>query len=186
MPIRRVGGRSMKAMGLRAKLAMGFGTLLAMLILTGLVGYHSTGKVIAAAEDVTFSLKRKEVATAIELGVRKQIQSASGYVFNGDQASLSQYGQDKQDVAQRLSELSKMLSTEKDKSLFSKIQQSTDRMTVITEQEISFSRENRSYEANDLASGPKTQQIMTAIAPDSSHLEASADTLGQEHPTIEH
>ncbi len=186
MLIRRVGGLSMKAMGLRAKLAMGFGTLLAMLILTGLVGYHSTGKVIAAAEDVTFSLKRKEVATAIELGVRKQIQSASGYVFNGDQASLSQYGQDKQDVAQRLSELSKMLSTEKDKSLFSKIQQSTDRMTVITEQEISFRRENRSYEANDLASGPKTQEIMKGFAADCMDLEAWEDKLGEEELIVEH
>src|SRR5258708_10761584 len=97
MPIRRVGGRSMKAMGLRAKLAMGFVTLLAMLILTGLVGYHSTGKVIAAAEDVTFSLKRKEEATAIELGVRKLIQSSSAHVFYGIQATTSQYWQNTQD-----------------------------------------------------------------------------------------
>jgi hypothetical protein len=69
-------GIFMKGIGLRAKLAMGFGTLLATLILTGSVGYYSSSKVIAAAEAVTFSLQRKEVATAIELGVRKQVQSA--------------------------------------------------------------------------------------------------------------
>jgi hypothetical protein len=34
----------MKATGLRAKLAIGFGILLAMLIMTGSVGYYSTAE----------------------------------------------------------------------------------------------------------------------------------------------
>jgi methyl-accepting chemotaxis protein len=175
----------MKAFGLRAKLALGFGTLLAMLILTGAVGYYSTGKVIAAAADVTFSLKRKEVATAIELGVRKQTRSASDYVINGDEASLRQYGQDKQEVAQRLSELSKMLSTEKGKGLLAKISQSTDRMSAITDQEISLRRESRSYEANDLATGPKTQETMKSVVFDCNELEAWEDKLGQDELNVE-
>jgi methyl-accepting chemotaxis protein len=175
----------MKGIGLRAKLAMGFGTLLATLILTGSVGYYSTTKVIAAAKAVTFSLQRKEVATAIELGVRKQVQSASSYVFNGDQASLEQYGQDKKDVVERLDELSKMLSTEKDKGLLNKIRESTARMLRITDQEISFRRENRSYEANDLASGPKTQDTMKAFVGDCEELEAWQDKLGADELSVE-
>ena len=176
----------MKAIGLRAKLAMGFGTLLAMLILTGSVGYYSTVKVIAAAEDVTFSLKRKEAATSIELGVGKQVQSASGYVFNGDKASLEQYGQDKKDVARQLEESSKMLSTEKGKSLLGKIRQSSDRMVSITDREIAFRHANRSYEANDLASGPKTQEIMKGFVTDCKELETWEDKLGQDDIDDEH
>jgi methyl-accepting chemotaxis protein len=176
----------MKAVGLRAKLAMGFGILLAMLIMTGSVGYYSTGKVIAAAEDVRFSLKKKEVATAIELGMRKQFQSASGYVFNGDQASLQQYGQDQQEVAQQLDQLNKMLASEKGKELLSKIHQGTVRMTAITDQEIAFRRESRSYEANDLASGPKTQQTLKSFAADCQELEAWEDKLGQDQLHLEH
>lgn len=175
----------MKAFGLRAKLALGFGTLLAMLVLTGAVGYYSTGRVIAAAADVSFSLKQKEVATAIELGVRKQIRSASDYVINGDQGSLQQYGQDKQEVAQRLNELSKMLSTEKGKGLLAKISQSTDRMAAITDQEISLRRESRSYEANDLATGPKTQETMKSVVVDCNELEAWEDKLGQDELNVE-
>jgi methyl-accepting chemotaxis protein len=176
----------MKAIGLRAKLALGFGILLATLIMTGSVGYYSTGRVIAAAEDVRFSLKRKEVATAIELGVRKQFQSASGFVFNGDQASLQQYGRDKQEVAEQLDQLNQMLTSEKGKELLSKIHQSTDRITTITDQEISFRRENRSYEANDLASGPKTQETLKNFAADCQDLEAWEDKLGQEQLHAEH
>ena len=176
----------MKAIGLRAKLALGFGILLATLIMTGSVGYYSTGRVIAAAEDVRFSLKRKEVATAIELGVRKQFQSASGFVFNGDQASLQQYGRDKQEVAEQLEQLKKMLTSEKGKELLSKMHQSTDRITTITDKEISFRRANRSYEANDLASGPKTQETMKNFAADCQELEAWEDKLGQDELHAEH
>lgn len=165
---------------------MGFGTLLTMLVLTGAVGYYSISKVIAAAEAVPISLKRKEVATAIELGVRKQNRSASDYVFNGDQASLQQYGQDKQEVAQQLNELSKMLVTEKGKALLSKIRQSTDRMSVITDQEIALRRESRTYEANDLAFGPKTQETMKSVVADCNELEAWEDKLGQDELTVEH
>jgi len=179
-------GACMMAISLRVKLALGFGILLAMLILTGSIGYYSTGRVIAAAEDVRFSLKRREAATAVELGMRKQIQSASGYVFNGDQASLQQYAQDKQEVAQTLSELSKMLSTEKGKALFSNIRQRTDRMTGITDQEISFRKQSRAYEANDLASGPKTQETLKNFAGDCKELEAWEDKLAQDELEVEH
>ena len=176
----------MKAIGLRSKVALGFGTLLATLMLTSAVGYYSTAKVSAAAESVIVSLKRKELATAIEVGVRKQFQSASGYVFNGDEASLQQYGQDKQEVAERLNELNKMLSTEKGKALLSKIRQGSDGMSAITDQEIVFRRESRSYEANDLASGPKTQQAMKSFVADCNELEAWEDKLGQDELNIEH
>ncbi|MFZ0760673.1 MAG: HAMP domain-containing protein [Candidatus Sulfotelmatobacter sp.] len=165
---------------------MGFGTLLAMLILTGSVGYYSTSRVIAAAEDVSFSLKRKEAATAVELEVRKQIRSASYYVFNGDSPSLQQYGQDKQEVAQRLGELSKMLSSDKGKALLSNIRQSTGQMSDLTDQEISLQRQKRSYEATSLTFGSKTQATMNALMADCNELEAWEDKLGQDQLNLEH
>jgi methyl-accepting chemotaxis protein len=170
----------MKSLGLRAKLAMGFGTLIAMLILTGSVGYYSTGRIIAAAKDVSFSLKRKEAATAIELAVRKQVRSASDYVFNGDEASLEQYGRDKKEVAQHLDELSKMLATEKGKALLAKIHQSTDQISAMGDEEIAFKRQSRSYEATDLAFGPKAQQSMKSVVADCNELEAWEEKLAQE------
>ena len=176
----------MKAISLQTKLALGFGTLLALLVVTGAVGYYSTGKVIDAAEDVSFSEKRKEVATAIELAVRKQVQSATGYVFNGDQPSLNQYKQDKQEATQQLDELSKMLRTEEGKTLLGKIQESSTRISAITDQEIAFKGASRAYEANDLASGPKTQETLKNFATDCKELESWEDKLGQDKLTLEH
>jgi methyl-accepting chemotaxis protein len=175
----------MKTFGLRAKLAWGFGTLLATLVLTGSVGYYSTGKVVKAAEDVAFSLKRKEIATAVELGVRKQLRSASEYVLNGDEPSLQQYSLDKQEVGQRLDELSKMLSTEKGKALLSKIHQSADRMTAITDKEIALKRQSRAYEANELASAPKTEENIKNVVSDCNELEAWEEKLAQDEAGVE-
>ena len=176
----------MKRFGLKMKLVVGFGTLLTLLILSGAVGFYSIGRIITAAEGVPFCLKRKEQATAIEVAVRKQVRSASDYVFNGDQPSLQQYGQDKKEVSQRLNELGATLSTEKGKALLAKIRQSTDRMTAITDQEISLRKQSRSYEANDLAFGPKTQETMKNVVNDCNELEGWEDKLGQEALAQEH
>ena len=170
----------MKRFGLKAKLALGFGTLLALLILTGAAGFYSTARVIGAAGGVPFSLKRKEVATAIELGVRQQVWSASSYVFNGDQASLDQYAQDKREVAQRLDDLSKMLSTQEGKALLAKMRESTEKMSAINDQEISFKRQSRAYEATDLAFGAKTLQTMKNVVADCNALESWEDKLSQD------
>jgi methyl-accepting chemotaxis protein len=178
-------GFRMKGLGLRAKLAMGFGILLVLLVLVGSVGYYSTKRVATAGEDVVFSLKRKEVATSIELGMRKQIRSALNYVFNGDQASLQEYSQDKQGVEQHLTELGKTLTTEKGKALFSKIRQSSAQMTAITDQEIVLRQQARSYEANDMASGPKTEAAVKAFVADCDELEAWEDKLAQDDLKVE-
>jgi hypothetical protein len=60
------GWRAMRHLGLNAKLAAGLGARVAMIIFTGAVGYYSTGRLITASTDVTFSRKQKGAATSIE------------------------------------------------------------------------------------------------------------------------
>jgi methyl-accepting chemotaxis protein len=175
----------MKGSGLRAKLATGFGTLLALLVVMGAVGYYSIGRVIAAAQDVAFFLKQKEVASAIELGVRKQLQSTTDYMFNGDKGSLEEYTQDKQEVAKQLSELGKMLRTERGKALLAKIHEGSDRILAVTEKEIEFRRASRLYEANDLASNAKTHEAIKSFAADCKELELRQDELSKDALAVE-
>ena len=173
-------------LGLKAKLAAAFGALVAMIVFTGAVGYYSTSRVMGASADVTFSLKQKAVATSIELGVRKQLSAALDYVFNGNEASLQQYQQDKQDVSQRLEELGKVLTTEKDKGLLAKIGASTDRISGLTEQQISLRHQNRTYEANDLASGPAMREAVKSVVADCNEVEAREDKLVQDQINAEY
>jgi methyl-accepting chemotaxis protein len=177
---------TMRHLGLNAKLAGGFGALVALIIFTGAVGYYSTGRLITASTDVTFSLKEKAAATSIEMGIRKQVRSAVDYVFNGKDASLQQYQQDKQEVSQQLEELGRVLNDEKDKTLLARIRASTDRISVLTEEQISLRRHNRSHEANTVAFGPAMTEAVRSVVADCNELEAREDGLVRERMNAEY
>jgi methyl-accepting chemotaxis protein len=176
----------MRHLGLNAKLAVGFGALVAMIVLTGAAGYYSTERLISASTDVTFSLKQKAAATSIEMGIRKQIGSAADYVFNGKEESLQQYQQDKREVSRRLEELGRVLSDEKDKELLARIRSSTNRMSALTENQISLRRQSRSYEANNLAFGSAMTEAVRNVVDDCNELEARDDGLVQERINAEY
>lgn len=124
----------MGKLGLRVKLAIGFSVLLAMLVILGGIAYMAIRKVTAATEEANLSLKKKELATLLEVGVRKQIQSANDNVFNGDAGSLERYGKSAHEVQQTLDNLGKMLSASKDKALLAKLVQSAKQIANLTDQ----------------------------------------------------
>lgn len=176
----------MRHLGLKAKLGVGFGALVTMIIFIGAVGYYSTERLIGASTDVTFSLKQRAAATSIEMGIRKQIRGAVDFVFNGNDASLRQYQQDKQEVSQRLEELGRVLSSEKDKALLANIRTSTDRISALTEKEISLRRQSRSYEANTMAFGPEITEAVKNVVAECNELEAREDRLVQDRINAEY
>jgi methyl-accepting chemotaxis protein len=172
--------------GLRTKLATGFGMLLALLVLLGGASYYSLLRVTAATEIANNSLTRKQRATLTEVEVRKQIQAANEYTFTGEAPSLRRYGEAKLEVQRSLDEFGKMLVAEKDKLLLSKLLHSAQQITSLTDQEIAFRHANRNYEATDMAFGPKEQQAIKAVADDASQLEGWEDTQAQNALLAEH
>jgi methyl-accepting chemotaxis protein len=165
-------------------LAASFGALIAMIVLSGAVGYYSTERRIRTLTEATFSLKHEGAATSVEIGVRKQIRSALGYVFNGKEASLQQYEQDKQEVSQRLEELERVFSPEKDeakdKAVLARIHSSADRIRVLTETQIALRRRNRNREASNIAFGPAMTEAMTNEVAECHELEAWEDSLAEQ------
>ena len=176
----------MGKLGLRAKLAIGFSVLLAMLMVLGGIAYTAIRKVTSATEEANLSLNKKELATLLEVGVRKQIQSANDNVFNGDAASLDRYAKAAHEVQQTLDELGKMLSHSEDKAMLAKLVQSAEQITILTDQQIDFRRQSRTYEATDLAFGPKEEEAIKEVADDAAQLEAWEDKLAQQGLAAEH
>lgn len=176
----------MNRLGLRTKLATGFGMLLAMLVLLGAVSHNSLLRVTAATEAANDSLTRKQHATLTEVEVRKQIQAANDHTFTGDAASLQRYDETKQEVQRSLDGLGKMLFAEKDKTLLARLLQSAQQISSLTDQQIALRRANRNYEATDMAFGPKEEQAIKAVADDASQLEAWEDTQAQVALAAEH
>lgn len=170
----------MGQMGLRARLAMGFSLLLTMLVLLGGMDYYAVQKVTAATEAANLSLKKKELATLLEMASRKQIQSANDYVFNGDAASLERYEKAKEDVRQRLYDLAALIATVQGKALLAKMGSSASQITGLTEQQIEYRRKSRTREATDLAFGPLEEAAIKEVADDAAQLESWEDQLAQQ------
>src|SRR3982074_3715589 len=98
----------MRQLSLTTKLAIGFGLLLAMLAALGGAAYQAVRKVTIATQRANTSMKKKEIATLIEVAVRKQIQSAKDNVCNGDAGSLQRYGTAKNDIKQKFEDLAQL------------------------------------------------------------------------------
>jgi methyl-accepting chemotaxis protein len=162
---------------LKTKLAAGFGALVGMIVFTGGVGYRSTSRLIGASADVTSSLKQKAAATSLEIAVQKQIRDGVDYVFNASPASLRQYEESKREVSRRLEELSAILNRQEDAPLLSKMRQSTNGISVLTDRLISLRRQSRAYEANDMAFGPVMREAIKRVADDCNELQARQDKI---------
>jgi methyl-accepting chemotaxis protein len=176
----------MNRLGLRTKLAVGFGLLLSMLVLLGGVGYYSLLRITAATEDANGFLNRKQQCTFTEVLVRKQIQAANDHTFNGDAASLQRYSEAKRDVETGMSDLGKTLVSEKAKALLAKLQESVQQISSLTDQQIELRRQSRNYEATDMAFGPKEEQAIKAMSDDALQLENWEDTLAKSALVVEH
>jgi methyl-accepting chemotaxis protein len=176
----------MNRLGLRTKLITGFGTLLALLVILGGVSYYSLRRVTEATEDANNCFTKKQRATLTEVAVREQIQAANDHTFTGDAASLQMYREGKTGAQKSLSDLSKILVTDRDKVLLAKLQQSAQQITALTEQEIAFRKANRNYEATDMAFSPREQKAIKAVADDALQLEGWEDTQAQNALLAEH
>jgi methyl-accepting chemotaxis protein len=175
----------MMRLGLTAKLLFGFGMLLTMLVLLGGVTYLSVSKITAATEAANESLNRNALASTLELKLRGEIWVANDHTFNGDAASLQSFRESRAAVEQALAALTKALSTEQDKTLLSRVEQSIHQVLAVTEQQIELRRNNRTYEATDMAFSPKTKQTITAMAQSIAELEAWEDKSAQDNLTGE-
>lgn len=176
----------MNRLGVRMKLAMGFGLLLTMLVVLGGSAYYASLKVKAVTEEANDDQQKERHTILIDVATLKQIQAANQYVFNGDAASLQKYGEAKRDVEQRLTAIEKMLITAKGKEIVARFRESAKQISVLTEQEIAFRGANRNYEATDMAFSPKEEQAIKQVADVAIELEAREEKRAQASLDAEH
>ena len=169
----------MSGIGLRTKLAVGFGTLLIMLVSLGGVSYYSLLRVNAATLAANDALTRKQYVTVLEVQVGKLVQAANEHTFTGEAASLQRYAEAKTELQRSLDALGKLLATEKGRALFANLQDGAQHVSAFTEQEIALRRANRNYEATDMAFGPKEEQAISTVSIDATQLEDWEDTLAK-------
>ena len=97
-------------MGLKKKLAMGFGILLALLTITGGYNYVTTVRLISKVDKANEAVKKKEFSADLELLVRRQRRSSEDFLFAGDSNALQKYQNERQQIRAKLDDLSVFLT----------------------------------------------------------------------------
>jgi methyl-accepting chemotaxis protein len=150
-------------MGLKKKLAMGFGILLALLIVTGGYNYVTTIRLIAKVDKANEAMKKKEFSADLELLTRRQRRRAEDFLFAKDATALQDYGEGKQQTKARLDELSTFLNGN-EKPLYTRISNAIERSESLMEREIVLQKEGNSRNASALAFGPQAQDADKEMA----------------------
>src|SRR5579872_5602477 len=107
-------------MGLKKKLAMGFGILLALLIVTGGYNYITTIRLITKVDKANEAMKKKEFSADLELLMRRQRRRAEDFLFANDANALLDYESDRQQTKAKLDELSTFLTGD-EKPLYTRV-----------------------------------------------------------------
>ena len=68
-----------------------------------------------------------------------------------------------------------MLVTSKGKELFAALSESSKQISALTEQQVDFRKQSRTYEATDLAFGPKEEQAIREMADTTDQFEGRED-----------
>jgi len=176
----------MNRLGLKMKLAVGFGLLLGMLMTMGASAYYANLRVKAVTEEANDDQDKERDTILIDTAARREVQAANEYVFNGNAAALPKYAEAKQDVEQRLAAIKKMLITPKGKEIVSRFEESAKQVSALTDQEIAFRQASRNYEATDMAFGPKEEQAIKQVSDVAAELEDREEKRAQTSLDAEH
>ncbi|MGB7586387.1 MAG: methyl-accepting chemotaxis protein, partial [Terriglobales bacterium] len=167
-------------------MSLAFGVILLLLASTGAFNYYATKHLVAAAKDIENDLKKKTLATLIDVAVRRQIWAANYFTFTGDKVGLQRYSEAKQDVVRDISQTNELLSTETGKALLAKVQEAAERTSAVTDKQIALRQASRNYEATDLAFNPKTAEVIKGLMEALAALEAREDQRAQSGLDAEH
>lgn len=168
-----------RQLSLRARLRLGFGIMLSVLALMGAFILYAGRNMKLAAEQSVEAEQRKQFATAIEVGIERQMHAALDYTFTGSRDAYARYGAARKDLAQLLDQMEGAAVTEQGRALMQMVRQQTREMTTMTDKEISLRKQSRTYEASELAFSPRALQVSAAVSETTKQLEQREDTLGK-------
>src|ERR1019366_9528429 len=145
----------MNKLSLKIKLAVGFGSLLLILILLGGVGYKSAVTTEKLSHEVRFNSTKKDLTLAIQLAIEKQKVGVRDALLHGDMSYLNAA---RAEFGEKMDALRPLLSSEQSRALFASIQQAAAAYEHIADRAIELGRAGKMTAALDVFYGPDAQQ----------------------------
>jgi len=153
----------MNKLSLKLKLGLAFGALLLILMAMGFVAYNSVGQLAAISTRADDIMTKKDMSSQIEAALEKQTTGIRGFLLAGKEDLLKHDEEGKQEFADNMEKLAKMLVLDEGRRLHAEIRRTYDEFRAIADQEIQLRRAGKAKEAEDLAFDPKTSEIRNQL-----------------------
>jgi methyl-accepting chemotaxis protein len=160
-------------LSLKMKLGVGFGLLLATLVVLGFAAYHTILNLDEAANEVDRKADEKELALSLETSAMKESSATRGYLLSGEEKLLERDEQGKREINQAIGKLAPLVKSEDGKRLYAEIQRSYESFRVLADREVQFRRDGKTKEAVEVMStqtAPAFQALENAAVAFVDHL----------------
>jgi methyl-accepting chemotaxis protein len=153
----------MNKLSLKMKLGLGFGTLLLVMAVVGVIGFYSTFRLSAVTDNIQVNDKKNLLTETMETALERQTTGVRGFLLAGKEDLLKHDQEGQQEFKESGDELQKLLITEKGKKLFGDISHSFEAWRQIANRQIELRRAGKTKEAEALAFSPETIQLRNSL-----------------------
>jgi methyl-accepting chemotaxis protein len=179
----------MNKLTLKMKLGLGFGTLLVILLISGVVAVSSVGQLADISARADQIMAKKDMASQIEAGIEKQTTAIRGFLLAPKEDLLKHDEDGKKQYAENMDKLAKLLDHQEAKQLFAEIQGNYGLFRANCDREIELQRAHKTKDALAVVFSPQTGEIRTRLRTEIAQMSGFQDTLRveilKEQSTIE-
>jgi methyl-accepting chemotaxis protein len=152
----------MKNVGLKTKLAAGFGSVLLILVGIGLATYFVTFRFSDSFDNAKAVLEMSHMATEAELAIEKQTSASHDYVLYGRQGLLSRDQESKREFTEVMTKLAQV-GEEEDKKMLPGIQQVAEQYRRMLDSIVQLRSAGKTAEAKELGSSASVTAARDAV-----------------------
>lgn len=150
----------MRKMSLQAKLAVGFGALLAVLLSVGAQSYFSLYQLSVLSADAADSAGSLPLEKDVELRMTDRNAAVGEFLLDAAKdESLQRYAADGQSMAADLSQLQTHIHTEKGSKMLAELRGAIDAYSVRTDKMLALTRSGKVTDAVALLHDPQTDSL---------------------------
>ena len=167
----------MNKLTLKMKLGLGFGSLLLILMVLGVVAYDSVGQLADISDQVDKIMAKKDMASQIEAGIEKQTTAVRGFLLAPKEDLLKHDEDGKKQYTENMEKLGKLLSHEEGKQLFAEITSNYTQFRANCDREIELQRDHKTKDALAVVFNPQTGEIRTRLRTEIAQMSGFQDKL---------
>jgi methyl-accepting chemotaxis protein len=146
----------MKKLSLKSKLWLCCGTLIAILMLVGGIGYYASVTTAALVKTAQFNIKKANISSAIQLAVEKEKVGGRDALLHDDATNLTAA---REDFAKNMAELQPLLTSTTSHALFEKIKASNASYCEFVDKAIALHKAGDSAGTMEQFYGAGAQQV---------------------------